>query len=131
MSKLGLHISAGKHNGLADALRQCHEAGNPIPVIFSVDQNVWPDIARYSPKTVFIFRTQHNWMYESIGDGPGSMYQGGVEGAIAAARSWMADIMPVWAMNPAHYYAPINEQEPSQPAPQALDVLMSDAGLLD
>jgi hypothetical protein len=114
MSKLGLHISSGKHDdgrgfGLGQALKQCAEAGHPLPVIFSVGQNVWPDVQRYSPQTVVIFRTQINGMGKTIGDGPGSIYTGD---PVQTARAWMAEMMPVWAKNKAHYYAPLNEQDP-------------------
>jgi hypothetical protein len=48
MSKVGFHISAGSRRGLGDCLKQCAEAGNPLPVIFSVDQDIWPDLERFS-----------------------------------------------------------------------------------
>jgi hypothetical protein len=110
MSKVGFHISAGNHRGLGDCLKKCAAAGNPLPVIFSVDQNIWPDIEQHSPATVYIFRTQKNAQGETIGDGPGSIYTGD---PIKTARDWMAEMMPVWALNKAHYYAPLNEQDPA------------------
>jgi hypothetical protein len=111
MSKLGFHISAGKHQGLGECLKKCAEAGNPLPVIFSVDQNIWPDIERFSPQTVYIFRTQKNGKGQTIGDGPGSIYTGD---PVQTARTWMAEMMPMWEKNKAHYYAPLNEQDPAQ-----------------
>jgi hypothetical protein len=111
MSKVGFHISAGNHRGLGDCLKQCAAAGNPLPVIFSVDQNIWADLERFSPQTVFIFRTQKNLRNVSLGDGPGSMYK---SDPVQTARDWMAEMMPVWARNKAHYYAPLNEQDPAQ-----------------
>ena len=111
MSKVGFHISAGSHHGLGDCLRQCAEAGNPLPVIFSVDQDIWPDLERFSPQTAYIFRTQKNLRNEELGDGPGSMYTGD---PIKTARDWMKEMMPMWALNRAHYYAPLNEQDPAQ-----------------
>ncbi|CAG0926343.1 hypothetical protein TFLX_00018 [Thermoflexales bacterium] len=111
MSKIGFHISAGNHRGLSEALKKCAAAGNPLPVIFSVDQNIWLDIEQHSPTTVYIFRTQRNVRGKTIGDGPGSMYAGD---PIKTARDWMAEMMPVWANNKAHYYAPLNEQDPAQ-----------------
>ena len=111
MSKVGFHISAGGRRGLGDCLKQCAEAGNPLPVIFSVDQDIWPDLARYSPQTVYIFRTQKNLRNQELGDGPGSMYSGD---PAKTARDWMKEMMPMWAKNRAHYYAPLNEQDPAQ-----------------
>jgi hypothetical protein len=111
MSKVGFHISAGNHRGLGDCLKKCADAGNPLPVIFSVGQNIWPDLERYSPQTMFIYRTQRNLRFEELGDGPGSMYTGD---PVKTARDWMNEMMPVWALNKAHYYAPLNEQDPAQ-----------------
>ena len=111
MSKLGFHISAGNHRGLGDCLKKCAEAGHPLPVIFSVGQNIWPDLERFSPQTIFIFRTQRNVRFEELGDGPGSMYTGD---PVKTARDWMKEMMPVWEKNKAHYYAPLNEQDPAQ-----------------
>jgi hypothetical protein len=110
MSKLGFHISAGNHRGLAEALKKCADARNFVRVIFSLDQNVWADTEKFSPQTVVIFRTQKNGRGKSIGDGPGSMYKGD---PVQTARDWMVEMMPVWAKNKAHYYAPLNEQDPS------------------
>ena len=111
MSKVGFHISAGNHRGLGECLRKCTAAGNPLPVIFSVGQNIWPDIERYSPQTTVIFRTQRGVHYEEFGDGPGSMYTGD---PVKTARDWMKGMLPVWEKNKAHYYAPLNEQDPAQ-----------------
>jgi hypothetical protein len=111
MSKLVVHISAGNQRGLGDCLKKCATAGNPLPVIFSVDQNIWPDIQQFSPTTTYIFRTQHNAQGQAIGDGPGSIYTGD---PVQTARDWMAEMMPKWALNKAHYYAPLNEQDPAQ-----------------
>ncbi len=111
MSKVGFHTSAGSRRGLGDCLRQCAEAGNPLPVIFSVDQDIWPDLERFSPQTVYIFRTQKSLRNEVIGDGPGSMYTGD---PVKTAHDWLKEMMPVWALNRAHYYAPLNEQDPAQ-----------------
>ncbi len=110
MSKVGFHISAGNHRGLGACLQECTAAGNPLPVIFSVDQNVWPDLQNFSSQTVYIFRTQRNLQNETLGDGPGSMYTGD---PVQTARDWMNEMMPMWALNKAHYYAPLNEQDPA------------------
>jgi hypothetical protein len=111
MSKLGLHISSGNRRGFGDYLKKCADARSPVPVIFSVSQNVWQDVQQFSPTTKIIFRTQNDVHYTEIGDGPGSMYSGD---PVQTARDWMALMMPVWALNKADYYAPLNEQDPAQ-----------------
>jgi hypothetical protein len=110
MSKLGVHVSSGDRRGFGDYLRISAEAGSPVPVIFSVGQDVMPDVLKYSPSTVVIFRAQNDDQGNEWGDGPGSMYTGDPE---QAARDWMAAMMPIWARNPAHYYTPLNEQDPA------------------
>ena len=80
-------------------------------MIFSVGQNIWPDIQQFSPQTTYIFRTQRNVRFQDLGDGPGSIYTGD---PVQTARDWMKEMMPVWALNKAHYYAPLNEQDPAQ-----------------
>lgn len=110
MSKLGLHISSGNRRGFGDYLQKCAAAGSPVPVIFSVGQSIWADLQQYSPETVLIFRTQNDIRQNEIGDGPGSIYSGD---PVQTARDWMALMMPVWALNKAHYYAPLNEQDPA------------------
>jgi len=109
MSKLGFHVSAGNRRGLGECLLHCTEAGSPVPVLFSLDQDLWPDVQKYSPSTVLIFRTQASLYHKDIGDGPGSLYHGD---PVQTARDWLTLLLPVWALNRAHYYAPLNEQDP-------------------
>lgn len=112
MSKAGLHVTIGnRKNWTADLLAPCAVAGSPVSVVFSVDENLWPDLQKHSPQTVLIFRTQKDAQGREIGDGPGDIYQGN---PVTVARDWMAAIMPVWAKNKAHYYAPLNEQDPAE-----------------
>ena len=108
MSKLGLHVSAGKRNGFGPALERAAAAGSPYSVIQAVGQDVWPDVARYSPRTLVVYRTQADALGKPVGDAPADMYRGD---PVQSARGWLARIMPVWRRNRAHYYAPINEQD--------------------
>jgi hypothetical protein len=108
MSKLGVHVASGNRGGFGDFLKQCAEAGSPVPVIFAVDQNVWPDVQQFSPETIVIFRHQPRDADGSGLDAPGGMYH---TDPITTARAWMNLLMPKWRLNPAHYYAPINEQD--------------------
>ena len=103
MSKLGIHVSSGDRHGFGDLLRTCANAGSPVPVIFSVGQDVWPDVQRYSPPTKVVYRHKPDGL-----DAPGSTYHGD---AIQTAHDWMALCMPNWAKNKADYYAPLNEQD--------------------
>jgi len=109
MSKLGVHVSAGNRRGFGQFLQYCADAGNPVPVLFSVDQDVWPDIAAYSPSTLLVYRHQPKDSQGGGLDGPPDIYKGD---PIASARVWMARIMGNWRINRAHYYAPLNEQDP-------------------
>ncbi len=109
MSKLGVHVSSGNRRGFGDYLTKCAAAGSPVPVIFSVDQNVWPDIQQFSPNTIVVFRHQPRGGGEGGADAPGDTYTGD---PVKSARDWMNACLPNWRLNPAHYYAPINEQDP-------------------
>nr|MBP7690183.1 hypothetical protein [Thermoflexales bacterium] len=108
MSKLGVHVSAGNRRGFGEFLQVCAAAGSPVPVVFSVDQDVWPDVQQFSPQTIVVFRHQNNDPHTGGQDGPGDTYVGD---PIKSAQTWMAANMPTWRKNRAHYYAPINEQD--------------------
>jgi hypothetical protein len=103
MSKLGLHVSAGNRRGFGELLAYCANANSPVAVVFSVDQDLWPDISGKSPSTLYIFRTKVN------DDAPQNAYNGD---AVQMAHDWMASQIPVWRMNQANYYAPLNELDP-------------------
>jgi hypothetical protein len=108
MSKFGAHITNGKRNGFGAALQKCAEALSPVPVLFALDQNVYNDVATYSPETVLIYRTQPRINGEAW-DNPPGMYNGD---PVAMANYWYALIKPNWLLNRAHYYAPSNERNP-------------------
>ena len=108
MSKLGIHVSNGNRRGFGEFLQTCANAGSPVPVIFSVDQDVWPDVQKLSPQTIVVFRHQNKDPHTGGQDGPGDTYVGD---PIKSAQRWMNANMPMWRKNRAHYYAPINEQD--------------------
>lgn len=109
MSKLGVHVSSGNRRGFGDLLQKCAAAGSPVPVVFSVDQDVWPDVEKFSPQTIVVFRHQFKNVHGEGMDGPGAVYVGN---PIESARRWMSEQMLSWQKNLAHYYAPLNEQDP-------------------
>lgn len=104
MSSFGAHVSSGRRDGFGAALLQCAEAGSPVPVLVSLDQDLWPDVAQYSPDTVVVFRTQPDG-----DDNPIAMYTGD---PVVVARDWYNLSRPRWLLNHAHYYAPCNERNP-------------------
>jgi len=106
MSKLGVHVSAGNRRGFGEFLKTC--AGSPVPVVFSVDQDVWPDVQQFSPTTLVVFRHQNKDPRTGGQDGPGDAYVGD---PVKSAQRWLAANMPTWRKNRAHYYAPLNEQD--------------------
>jgi len=57
MSKLSIHIS-GSPTGLGSLLTKCFDAGSPVGVLYSLNQNLNDDIARYSPPTKWVYRRQ-------------------------------------------------------------------------
>lgn len=105
MSKFGAHVSPGGRNLFGAALQQCHVMGSPVPLLFALDQDLWPDVERYSPETVLIFRTQIDGY-----DNPPNIY---AVDPVAAANDWYGKCKPKWLLNRAHYYAPSNERNPN------------------
>lgn len=103
MSKFGAHVSIGGRNGFGAALQKCYDAGSPVPLLFALDQDLWPDVERYSPETTIIFRTQPGG-----DDNPPNIYQGD---PVAVATDWYSKCKPKWLLNRAHYYAPSNERD--------------------
>ncbi len=112
MSKLGFHRSHGIADGLAETLQRCHMAGSPVALIMAVDQDVRPDVDRYSPLTSVIYRTQPIIKKEAR-DNPMDQY---VAPPVECAQRWYALIKPKWLLNKAHYYLPANERNPNSAA---------------
>lgn len=104
MSKFGAHVSIGRRDGFGAALAQCQAAGSPVPVLFALDQNLWPDVQQYSPATTLIFRTQIDGQ-----PNPPALWQAD---PVETAAGWYTRCRPIWAQNRAHYYAPGNEYDP-------------------
>lgn len=99
MSQLGVHAGQQPTN-LGTFLQQTHDAGSTVPSLFALDNNIAPDITRYSPTTSLIFRTQ------IYGPDNGAMYQGD---PIAAGRARVDQCLPTLRQNPADWYALDNE----------------------
>jgi hypothetical protein len=108
MSKLGVHVSAGNRTGFGDYLKKCAEAGSPVPVVYSVDQDLWPDVHNLSPKTILVFRNQPRTKDGEGLDGAQGAYH---TDPIQSAQDWMKSLLPSWEQNKADYYSPINEQD--------------------
>jgi hypothetical protein len=99
VSKLGFHIGAHP-TGLLELLRDTASAGSPVPVVFALDQNVASQRNEYSPSTLIVYRDQR------FGSDNGNMYVGDGH---AAGHAWARKLIPYWQLNPADFYAPINE----------------------
>jgi len=112
MSKVGFHISAGIIGGLGDCLRQCAGGRQSAAGDFSVDQDIWPDLERFSPQTVYIFRTQKNVRQRRSWETCRGRCTPAIRSRRRARLAEGDDAM--WALNRAHYYAPLNEQDPAQ-----------------
>lgn len=117
MTKSGFHIASGSRMHFKQVLQACWAAGHPVACIFSVGQDVWPDVRDTYPNsiadadlpTTVVFRSQVDASGRTIGDAPGDMYTNPNPEAVAI--DWMGRLMPKWRQNKAHYHAPINEQD--------------------
>lgn len=112
MSLAGLHYSfAAKHPNFGQYLSDCYNAGSPVPVIFSVMQNVAADVLKYSPTTVTVFRYQ-----SSKGMGPDDWTLGQGD-PIVAGQKWLNQAAAIFALNSSHtYYSATNELNPKDEA---------------
>lgn len=106
MSKLGFHVSSGNRYGIGECLGQCAAYDSPVALLFALDQDMSGDVAKYSPMTKIIFRTQPD-----TDDNPPGIYN---DDPVACATSWYAKCKPKWLLNKADWYAPLNEPNPTE-----------------
>lgn len=99
MSKLGTHTNS-QPTGLGTFLHDTYYGGSAVPALFALDIDVSPDVKAKSPVTKIVFRTQ------KFGADNGAMYQGD---AVQAGRARVDQCLATWRLNPADWYAPINE----------------------
>ena len=113
MSKIGIHFSgAARHDGFKDYLKQAADAGSPFAAVFSVDQNIVPDVLAVSPKTFTVFRHQMPHKDGARDDavlGQGEPYAVGV--------GWFSQAAKTFVKNPGFSaYCCTNELNPNNPA---------------
>lgn len=106
MSKAaGVHVSHTNRTGFGDYLRIPAEAGNPIPLIYGLNQNLAADVQQHSPVTKLIYRDTR-FGADPFNDAFFLMTEAQAE---AAGRAWVSRYAPVWSLNPANWYAFCNE----------------------
>jgi hypothetical protein len=117
MSKLSVHISSGNRSGFTDWLDTCQQGGNPIGIIYSVDENISGDLAQHSPTT--------KWVYRYQTDEFNRLPDGFLEGdPVANCTTWMTKtkdshkrtLMDNWRLNKADWFDPLNEPVADIPA---------------
>jgi hypothetical protein len=113
VSKLSVHISSGKRDGFGDWLKKSNDAGSPIGIIYSVDENISGDIQNFSPTTKWVYRYQTDEFNRT----PNGFLEGD---PIANATDWMTKtrdshhrtLMDNWRLNNADWFDPLNEPVP-------------------
>ncbi len=120
-SKLSVHISSGNRRGFTDWLQKCSNAGSPIRIIYSLNEDISGDIARYSPSTRWVYRRQS----EAWNRLPDGLYLDDPE---KSATRWLSaplekgkSLMDIWRLNSADWFDPLNEPvielaDPNNPA---------------
>ncbi|HZY44399.1 MAG TPA: hypothetical protein VFF70_06585, partial [Anaerolineae bacterium] len=116
MSKLSVHITSGKRDGFSDWLKKCAEAGSPIGIVYSVNENIADDIAKYSPTTTWVYRYQTD-EFNRLPDG---FFE---SDAVKNCETWMLKtrdshhrtLMDNWRLNKADWFDPLNEPVPDIP----------------
>jgi hypothetical protein len=109
MSKSGINVVLHP-TGLGEFLKTCNDAGSPVPVLASLDENLFEDIKEKSPSTKWVYRTN------AIGPDNGHMYEGTFDDAHLAGHDFVKANVKFWALNPgADAYGIINEQGRGDP----------------
>jgi hypothetical protein len=114
MSLIGIHYAhAARHDRFGEYLKQAADAGSPFAGIFTVDQHIAPDLAKYSPSTTGIFRAtlkQHNDA-EPRDDAVLGQGEPAQIGAL-----WYAIAEKKFQLNPGYaFYSCTNELNPDNP----------------
>jgi lysozyme len=119
-SKASVHFTQpGGSNGFDDFLTVAAEAGNPVPVVYSVNGNIKPSILRCSQTTKIVYRRQTQ-TFSRLPDG---FFEGD---PVKNATTWMIitrdkydknrNLIENWRLNPADWYDPLNEPAPGTAA---------------
>ncbi len=117
MSKLSVHLTGTNGQmGYGEVfLKEPADAGNPVALVYQVNNNTKNDVLKYSPKTGLVYRRQ-NYTWGRL---PNDWWQGDPR---TNCENWMLNLrengknlVEYWAMNPADYYDPINEPVPGTP----------------
>lgn len=109
MSKGGVHIVGGNHTYYMDYLTLLAEAGKPVSTIMAMEDGGISEAIAVCPDTITFWRNSIdgndfpliNWLFTST------------EQCKASALDWMSKCYPIWNLNPAKYYLPINEPNPT------------------
>jgi murein DD-endopeptidase MepM/ murein hydrolase activator NlpD len=113
MSRLSVHFNdSGNKTGFGEFLHTTFEAKSPIKIIYSVNGNIKPDIIKYSPSTLLIYRRQT----ETFNRLPNNFF---MDDPVQDATDWLLNTkdptdqnrsqLENWLLNPADYYDPLNE----------------------
>lgn len=117
MSKLSVHISSGNRSGFTDWLDKCAAGGNPIGIVYSVDENISGDLAQHSPSTKWVYRYQT----DEFNRLPHGFFE---TEPVQNCTTWMTKtkdshkrtLIQNWALNKADWFDPLNEPVPDIPA---------------
>lgn len=112
MSLAGIHFSfSPKHNNFSGYLASCHNAGSPLALVFSVNQDVATDIRKHSPSTLAVFRYKDT---SSNKNGNGDDWPVGQGDPTVAGRSQMDKAYAKFRLNSLHdFFSATNELNPS------------------
>ncbi len=112
MSKIGIHFSgAARHDNFKNYLKVAADAGSPFAAVFTVDQNILPDIREVSPQTFSVFR--HQMRVKDEGRDDAVLGQGD---AYAVGLGWFSQCVKTFAKNPGFgAYSCTNELNPNNP----------------
>jgi hypothetical protein len=116
MSKLSVHISSGNRSGFSEWLQKCAEAGSPIGIVYSVNENISGDITQHSPSTKWVYRYQTE-EFSRLPDGffEGDPVKNATEWLTKTKDSRKRTLIQNWKLNQADWFDPLNEPVPDIP----------------
>lgn len=102
----------GSQTGLGAFLRNTYAAGNPVPVVYSVNGSLKSVLTGNSPPTKMIYRRQT----DTFNRLPPNFFN---DDPVVSATNWMSKtqdpsdsnrtLVQNWALNPSDWYDPLNE----------------------
>ncbi len=114
----GFHVSIGSRNGFGDFLANCAAAGRAVSGTKCFKNGGGLETTSASPKSYVVWRTDVQYHFsdghwDDYSDNPPYDYTWPPGQSATIAKGWMEGCWRIWQYNPADFYEPYNEPNPS------------------